>query len=59
MAGIILYGAYIPLWRLPRDAIAKAWGSGCIRGERSVASNDEDTITWYITDFRFPLRQLQ
>ena len=37
MAGIISYGAYIPLWRLARDAIAEAWGSGSIRGERSVA----------------------
>jgi hypothetical protein len=53
MAGIISYGAYIPLWRLARDAIAEAWGSGSIRGERSVANNDEDTITWYITDFRW------
>ena len=31
----------------------RAWGSGSIRGERSVANNDEDTITWYITDFRW------
>ena len=48
MAGIISYGAYIPLWRLARDAIAEAWGSGSIRGERSVANNDEDTITMSI-----------
>ena len=45
MAGIISYGAYIPLWRLSRDAIAEAWGSGSIGGERSVANNDEDAIT--------------
>lgn len=45
MAGIISYGAYIPLWRLARDAVAEAWGGGSIRGERSVANNDEDTIT--------------
>jgi 3-hydroxy-3-methylglutaryl CoA synthase len=32
MAGIISYDAYIPLWRLARDAIAEAWGSGSIRG---------------------------
>jgi len=44
MAGIIPYGAYIPLWRLARDAIAEAWGSGSIRGERSVANNDEDAL---------------
>jgi hydroxymethylglutaryl-CoA synthase len=45
MAGIISYGAYIPLWRLARDAIAEVWGSASIRGERSVANNDEDTVT--------------
>ena len=51
MAGVISYGAYIPLWRLARDAIAEACGNSSTRGERSVANNDEDTITWYITDF--------
>jgi 3-hydroxy-3-methylglutaryl CoA synthase len=45
MAGIISYGAYIPLWRLSRDAIASSWGRPSIGGERSVANNDEDTIT--------------
>jgi len=45
MAGIISYGAYIPLWRLSRDAIAQAWGSGSTGGERSVTNNDEDTVT--------------
>jgi hydroxymethylglutaryl-CoA synthase len=45
MAGIISYGAYIPLWRLSRDAIAEAWQSRSAGGERSVANNDEDTIT--------------
>ena len=45
MAGIVSYGAYIPLWRLSRDAIAEAWQSPSTGGERSVANNDEDTIT--------------
>lgn len=45
MAGIISYGAYIPLWRLSRDAIAEAWGRGSLGGERSVANSDEDTVT--------------
>jgi 3-hydroxy-3-methylglutaryl CoA synthase len=40
MAGIISYDAYIPLWRLARDAIAEAWAGGSPRGERSVANND-------------------
>ncbi|MBM3149057.1 MAG: hydroxymethylglutaryl-CoA synthase family protein [Chloroflexi bacterium] len=45
MIGIIACGAYIPLWRLPRDAIAAAWGRQSLGGERSVANNDEDTVT--------------
>jgi hydroxymethylglutaryl-CoA synthase len=45
MAGIISYGAYIPLWRLSRDTIAGAWESASTRGERSVANNDEDAVT--------------
>jgi hydroxymethylglutaryl-CoA synthase len=45
MAGIISYGAYIPLWRLSRDTIAEAWESASTGGERSVANNDEDPIT--------------
>jgi hydroxymethylglutaryl-CoA synthase len=45
MAGIISYGAYIPLWRLSRDTIAGAWESASSRGERSVANNDEDAVT--------------
>jgi hydroxymethylglutaryl-CoA synthase len=45
MSGIISYGAYVPLWRLNRDAISSAWGRASLGGERSVANNDEDTVT--------------
>src|SRR4030043_1276849 len=45
MSGIISYGAYVPLWRLSRDAIGAAWGRASLGGERSVANNDEDTVT--------------
>jgi hydroxymethylglutaryl-CoA synthase len=45
MAGIISFGAYIPLWRLSRDTIAGAWQNGPTKGERSVANNDEDAVT--------------
>ncbi len=45
MSGIISHGAYVPLWRLSRDAMAAAWGRPSLGGERSVANNDEDTIT--------------
>jgi hydroxymethylglutaryl-CoA synthase len=45
MAGIVSYGAYIPLWRLNRDAIAESWARASIGGERSVANHDEDSVT--------------
>jgi hydroxymethylglutaryl-CoA synthase len=45
MAGIVSYGAYIPLWRLSRDAIAESWARASIGGERSVANRDEDSVT--------------
>ena len=45
MAGIISYGIYVPFWRLDRDLIAAAWSRRSIGGERSIANNDEDTIT--------------
>ena len=48
MVGITAYGAYIPLFRLSRDAIAQAWGRGSLGGERSVANNDEDSATMAI-----------
>lgn len=45
MAGIISYGAYIPLWRLAHGLIAEAWGGASSGGERSVANHDEDALT--------------
>ncbi len=45
MIGITSYGAYIPIFRLSRDVMAKAWGRGSVGGERSVANSDEDSIT--------------
>ena len=40
MVGITSYGAYIPLWRLSRGAIAKGG-----RGEKPICNFDEDSIT--------------
>ena len=40
MAGITSYGAYVPLWRLSREAIIK--GS---RGEKAIRNFDEDSTT--------------
>lgn len=45
MAGIISYGAYVPLYRLDRREIAKAWGRYAIPGEKAVANFDEDSVT--------------
>jgi len=45
MVGITSFGAYIPIYRLSRDMIANSWGRGSLKGERSVANNDEDSVT--------------
>ena len=44
-AGIISYGAYIPIYRLSREEIARVWGSRPITGEKAVANCDEDSLT--------------
>ena len=40
MTGIASYGAYIPLWRLSREAIMKG-----LRGEKAIRNFDEDSTT--------------
>ena len=40
MIGITSYGAYLPLWRLSREAIAKGAG-----GEKAFGNYDEDSVT--------------
>ena len=45
MAGIISYGAYIPIYRLNREEIARVWGEVPMRGEKAVANCDEDSLT--------------
>ena len=45
MVGITSYGGYIPLWRLPKESIAREWGQPPVPGEKAVASFDEDSIT--------------
>jgi len=45
MAGIVSYGAYIPIYRLSRDQAWLTWGGLPVGGERSVANFDEDSIT--------------
>ena len=45
MAGIMSIGLHIPLYRLHRDVIAKAWDRKSLGGERTVAGADEDSLT--------------
>jgi hydroxymethylglutaryl-CoA synthase len=45
MAGIVSYGSYIPYRRLKRAAIAAMLGVPATRGERAVASFDEDSVS--------------
>lgn len=52
MIGIIGYGAYIPLYRIKTEEIARMWGrdaqnvkKGLLIEEKSVPAIDEDTIT--------------
>jgi len=40
MVGIISYGAYVPLYRLSREAIARGG-----RGEKAICNFDEDSVT--------------
>jgi 3-hydroxy-3-methylglutaryl CoA synthase len=40
MVGIVSYGAYIPTWRMNRELLGRG-----VPGERSVAGEDEDSLT--------------
>lgn len=44
-AGIVSYGAYVPMYRLSRAEIARVWGGGSTKGEKAVANCDEDSLT--------------
>ena len=45
MAGIVSYGAYIPIYRLSRETLNQVWGSSLGKGERVIINSDEDSIT--------------
>src|SRR4030043_179786 len=45
MSGIISYGAYVPLWRLNRDAIGAAWGRPSFGGGSEIQTVNADTVT--------------
>jgi 3-hydroxy-3-methylglutaryl CoA synthase len=44
MAGIVSYGAYIPMYRLSRAILGQVWGGGA-KGEKAICNCDEDSIT--------------
>ncbi|HVP30915.1 MAG TPA: OB-fold domain-containing protein [Myxococcota bacterium] len=50
MAGIVRYGAYVPFFRIPRTSL----GGG--KGERAVASYDEDAVSMAVEASREALR---
>jgi hydroxymethylglutaryl-CoA synthase len=56
MTGIISYAPYLPLYRLARAEIGRAWGSGG-KGEKAVASHDEDSLTMAVAAARECLKK--
>ena len=56
MTGIVSYGSYIPYRRLKRSAISAVLGVPTGRGERAVASFDEDTISMAVEALRDALK---
>ena len=45
MVGITSIGAYLPVYRLNRDEIARMWAGRSTGGAKAVAGYDEDTVT--------------
>jgi 3-hydroxy-3-methylglutaryl CoA synthase len=58
MRGILSYAAYIPYRRLERKDVAAVFGGGSGRGQRTVASFDEDTTTMGFEAARLALRSV-
>src|ERR1700730_18230148 len=58
MAGIVSYGSYIPYRRLQRAANAQVLGVPAAKGERSVASFDEDSVSLAVEATRDALRRV-
>ncbi|MGO9058558.1 MAG: zinc ribbon domain-containing protein [Candidatus Binataceae bacterium] len=56
MAGIVSYGSYVPYRRLKRSAIAQVLGVAAGKGERAVASFDEDGVSMAVEALRDALR---
>ena len=56
MAGIVSYGSYVPYRRLKRSAIAAVLGTPAGKGERAVASFDEDSVSMAVEAARDALK---
>ena len=56
MVGIVSYGSYVPYRRLKRSAIAQMLGGTPGKGERSVASFDEDSVSMAVEAARDAMR---
>jgi hydroxymethylglutaryl-CoA synthase len=56
MAGIVSYGSYVPYRRLKRAAIAQVLGVAASKGERAVASFDEDSASMAVEAARDALK---
>src|SRR5262245_38515603 len=56
--GIASYGSYVPYRRLKRAAIAQVLGIPAGKGERAVASFDEDSVSMAVEAARDALRAL-
>jgi hydroxymethylglutaryl-CoA synthase len=56
MAGIVSYGSYVPYRRLKRSAIATVLGTLAGKGERAIASFDEDSVSMAVEAVRDALK---
>jgi hydroxymethylglutaryl-CoA synthase len=56
MHGILSAAGYVPYWRLDRGQIKETFGSGGGKGQRSVASYDEDSTTMGVEAARLCLK---
>jgi len=56
MVGIVSYGSYVPYRRLKRSSISQVLGIPAGKGERSVASFDEDSVSMAVEASRDALR---
>ena len=54
--GITAVGAYIPYYYIERDVIGSAWGTKGMKGRRSMANSDEDSLTMSVEAGRDCLR---